>query len=315
MSRVTVVIPTRNRPMIVCQAVRSVLGQTFTDLEVVVVIDGIDKATEAALATISDSRLRVIPLQESVGGCEARNTGVRAAASPWIALLDDDDEWLPTKLEVQLEFARDDSEQMVIYATKYYLRNPYSNKIWPMRAPRPNEPISEYLFCTSRNLFQTSTLLVPTKLLLLVPFKKGLKRLQDWDWLLRACSLPEVSVTLVEGALSIYNVQGDGTISKAVDWEGSLRWAKENRELFTARSYSSFIAKKCAPEAAQQKAGLKALSLFKECLVGGGFTVRGPVRFVVYYFLSVNQRRWIGDRLMLLWATAPRRAQSRPAES
>ena len=67
------------------------------DVEAIVVIDGPDAASQHALARIGDARLRVIALPESVGGSEARNIGARAAASRWIALLDDDDEWLLNK--------------------------------------------------------------------------------------------------------------------------------------------------------------------------------------------------------------------------
>ena len=100
--RVTAVIPTRNRADLVCRAVESVLSQTMPELECVVVVDGPDPATSEALARITDSRLKVLALEHNVGGCEARNTGIREARGEWIALLDDDDEWQPTKIEKQL---------------------------------------------------------------------------------------------------------------------------------------------------------------------------------------------------------------------
>src|SRR5215475_1696049 len=80
---VSVVIPTRSRPDLVLRAVRSVLGQTMTDLEVVVVIDGPDPDTEAALETLGDPRVRTVPLDVSSGAPTARNIGVRAARAPW----------------------------------------------------------------------------------------------------------------------------------------------------------------------------------------------------------------------------------------
>src|ERR1700744_4710601 len=96
--KVSAVIPTRNRPGLVCRAVESVLKQTIADLEVVVVVDGPDAATALALQEFHDPRIRCIELQQNVGGSEARNVGIREAQGTWIALLDDDDEWLPTKL-------------------------------------------------------------------------------------------------------------------------------------------------------------------------------------------------------------------------
>ena len=96
---VTVVIPTRNRPLMVVAAVRSALAQTHAPHEVIVVIDGPDEAgTEQRLRVLSERCVRVLALGENVGGGEARNLGVRAATGKWIAFLDDDALWLPGTL-------------------------------------------------------------------------------------------------------------------------------------------------------------------------------------------------------------------------
>ncbi|MGB9514059.1 MAG: glycosyltransferase family 2 protein, partial [Candidatus Acidiferrum sp.] len=102
---VTAVIPTRNRHQLVTHAVRSALRQTYRNLEVVVVIDGADPKTEESLSRLADSRLRVIALPESSGPAAARNIGVAAARGEWIAFLDDDDQWLPEKIELQMAIA------------------------------------------------------------------------------------------------------------------------------------------------------------------------------------------------------------------
>jgi glycosyltransferase involved in cell wall biosynthesis len=68
MPMVTAVIPTCNRPELVTRAVRSALGQTYQQMEVVVVIDGPDAATIDQLAKLSDNRLRVITLPGPLGG-------------------------------------------------------------------------------------------------------------------------------------------------------------------------------------------------------------------------------------------------------
>jgi glycosyltransferase involved in cell wall biosynthesis len=70
-----------------------------------VVLDGADERTIQALAQFEDSRLYVVTLPQSVGAQEARNVGVRSACGWWVAFWDDDDEWLPAKLERQIEAA------------------------------------------------------------------------------------------------------------------------------------------------------------------------------------------------------------------
>ena len=102
---VSVVIPTRNRSGLVVRAVSSALAQTYGDIEVIVVVDGPDQGTAEALERVNDPRLKIVQLPESVGGSDARNAGVKAADGAWVAFLDDDDEWLPEKIQKQLSFS------------------------------------------------------------------------------------------------------------------------------------------------------------------------------------------------------------------
>lgn len=115
--RVTVVIPTRNRACLLPVAIRSALGQTMRDLEVIVVDDASDDGTAEAVAAFSDPRLSYIRLESRRGGSAARNLGIGRARSEFVAFLDDDDEWLPEKLELQMEcFHRGGPEVGVVYS-------------------------------------------------------------------------------------------------------------------------------------------------------------------------------------------------------
>ena len=96
----TVVIPTYNRADLLGEAIDSVLGQDWPDLELLVVDDGSTDNTPEVLASYGD-RLRVIR-QENAGESAARNTGIRAATTELVALLDSDDYWLPGKLARQM---------------------------------------------------------------------------------------------------------------------------------------------------------------------------------------------------------------------
>lgn len=104
--RVSVIIPTWNRAAAVVEAVGDVLRQTETDLEVLVCDDGSTDDTRSRLAAIADPRL--VWLDGPRSGCPAapRNRGIGRARGEWIAFLDSDDRWLPTKLARQLEVAR-----------------------------------------------------------------------------------------------------------------------------------------------------------------------------------------------------------------
>lgn len=102
MPKVSVVISTYNRAHFVSDAIDSVLNQTFKDLEIVVVDDGSTDNTRQVLEKYGDSIHYVY--QENKGRAEARNTGIKFAKGEYIAFLDDDDMWLPQKLEKQVVF-------------------------------------------------------------------------------------------------------------------------------------------------------------------------------------------------------------------
>lgn len=100
--KVSVIIPTHNRAALVTEAINSVLAQTFKDFELIVVDDGSTDNTRDALKGYAD-RIHYI-YQENQRRSEARNTGIKAASGEYIAFLDDDDLWLPDKLEKQVTF-------------------------------------------------------------------------------------------------------------------------------------------------------------------------------------------------------------------
>ncbi len=100
--QVSIVIPAYNRASSIRIAVESVLRQTFTDFELLVVDDGSTDGTMEALEGVTDPRLKRLANPRNMGASAARNTGIRAARAEWVAFHDSDDEWLPLKLEKQM---------------------------------------------------------------------------------------------------------------------------------------------------------------------------------------------------------------------
>jgi len=99
---VSVVIPTCNRPEFLPRAINSVLTQTYQDFEILVVDDGMKVRSEVVVVSFKDPRIRYIKNEKSLGGGGTRNRGVSEARGEFIAFLDDDDEWVPQKLAVQM---------------------------------------------------------------------------------------------------------------------------------------------------------------------------------------------------------------------
>jgi glycosyltransferase involved in cell wall biosynthesis len=103
---VSVVLPTRDRADRMRLALRGALAQAGVELEVVVVDDASADGTREAVEAASDPRVRYVRRDRRGGVGAARNDGIDAAGGEWIAFLDDDDLWAPTKLARQLEAVR-----------------------------------------------------------------------------------------------------------------------------------------------------------------------------------------------------------------
>jgi glycosyltransferase involved in cell wall biosynthesis len=301
---VSVVIPTLSRPALVTRAIHSALGQSVRDIDVIVVIDGPDDATRAAVAQITDPRLRVVALAERGGAPNARNCGVNAATAPWVALLDDDDEWLPTKLAVQLDLAKTAEAATPIVASRLINRTPRAELVMPRRLPAEGEPLSEY-FTVRRGLFhgdgfiQTSTIMAPTELLRRVPFTVGLRRLQELDWTLRALSHDDVELVYAPEPLVVWYTDEDRPrVSFDSPWEESLAWLRRSRPLFTRRAYAAMTMSVISSMAAPTRSFAAFWTLLREAVSHGRPGPLDYVTFLQIWLIPSQLRRTIRDRIL-----------------
>lgn len=116
--KVSVIIPTYNRAESLPRAIQSVLNQTFQDFEIIVVDDGSTDNTKDIIKEFQeqDKRVKYIKHDKNKGAAAARNTGIKVAKGKFIAFQDSDDEWLPKKLEKQMEaFDNASSKVGVVY--------------------------------------------------------------------------------------------------------------------------------------------------------------------------------------------------------
>ncbi len=106
------------------RAVGSVLKQSTASWELIIVDDGSTDGTAIWLSDLAEIEPRVrILSQEQLGVSRARNHGARQAQAPWLAFLDSDDEWLPHKLEKQLELAQSHFDWPLIHSDEIWIRN------------------------------------------------------------------------------------------------------------------------------------------------------------------------------------------------
>ncbi|RXG22514.1 glycosyltransferase family 2 protein [Leeuwenhoekiella aequorea] len=129
MPRITVVIPLYNKQNYICDTLKSVYAQTYTNYEILIINDGSTDSSSHYIEKIIDKRNTRIIHQSNHGLSNARNTGIKFANSEIICLLDADDLWLPTHLAQIIELVTDFPEAK-IYATAYleFYRNGKSLK-------------------------------------------------------------------------------------------------------------------------------------------------------------------------------------------
>lgn len=104
--KVSVIVPSFNRENTIERCLESVLNQTFMPFEIVVVDDCSTDRTIDIIKHLDTSLIKIIKLEKNSGAQVARNVGIKAAKGDWIAFLDSDDEWLPFKLEKQIDILK-----------------------------------------------------------------------------------------------------------------------------------------------------------------------------------------------------------------
>jgi glycosyltransferase involved in cell wall biosynthesis len=108
---VTIVIPTYNRSLLIQDTIASVLAQTYSNWELIIVDDGSTDSTVDMIRSIKDKRVRIMGFPHCGNIAMLRNIGVKSGLGQWIAFLDSDDTWVPQKLELQLAALQKDTKQ------------------------------------------------------------------------------------------------------------------------------------------------------------------------------------------------------------
>jgi glycosyltransferase involved in cell wall biosynthesis len=217
---VSVVIATHNYGRYLGGALESALGQSFGDLEVIVVDDGsTDGSDEVVRRYLRDGRVRYCRT-DHLGQPRAKNTGIRLARAPLLAFLDADDLWLPEKLERQMALLRDDPDVGVVYCPRRVIDA--DGRELDFRYPEPLRGwVLGPIFHTNFVCF--SSCVVRRGVLDVVGgFDEGLELAIDYDLWLRAAR--HFRFDYVPEALVAYRVGHGSLSSRAVERGRAVRF-------------------------------------------------------------------------------------------
>lgn len=217
---VSVVIPTYKRPAYLERAINCITAQTYKNWELLVVDDNDEDSsfrqeTEAFMRGYDQNlQIHYLKHKKNQGGAAARNTGIRNARGTYVAFLDDDDEWLPTKLEEQVAcFDRASEKVAVVYTGVKAVRiTGKGKKDGQVTLPTHKGNIFPALL-KSNCVGTTSTIMCKTQALFEVGlFTESLPASQDWDLYIKLAEKYEFDY--VSKPLVIFNKHTGERITK-----------------------------------------------------------------------------------------------------
>ena len=225
--RISVLLPVYNGGKFLHQSIQSVLNQTFSDFELIIINDGSTDSSESIIKKILDPRIRYIQ-QDNQGLIKTLNRGIKEARGEFIALIDSDDFWVDTcKLEKQLRFLLENPGYSLI-GTSAYAVNEKGDVLFPITHPLSDTDIRKRALIT--NNFIHSTVLFKKDSALAYGGYGQKEKAEDFDlWLkmgttTKFANLPDFCVN--------YTINSEGVSQKGnlLQTRNSLLIAKENRK-------------------------------------------------------------------------------------
>ena len=200
----SVIITTYNRAHLVTKSIESVLSQTFKEYEIIVVDDGSTDGTKGLLEERYAGKIIYIGKKKNEGLSAARNTGIEASKGKYIAFLDDDDLWLPEKLELQVNLMQKKPFLGLVYCG-YYGVNKTGGVLREVKPTKRGKIFDDILL--SNCLGPPSASLVKKEVFAKAGyFDENLSSSEDWDMWLRVSKLYEID--FVNRPLVKYRIHG-----------------------------------------------------------------------------------------------------------
>lgn len=182
--KVSVVMPTHNRAKELPKSIQSVLSQSFSDFEFIIIDDASTDNTEDVVNGFKDCRIIYKKLINNVGAAEARNVGIRFANADIVAFQDSDDEWTSSKLEISLRELTAQENIGAVFS-KFIQVSHSGCRLMPVGI-YTFDPDKVYLSLLWQNHVGTPTLVAKKKYLDMAGgFTKEMPRYQDWDLALK----------------------------------------------------------------------------------------------------------------------------------
>jgi glycosyltransferase involved in cell wall biosynthesis len=231
---VSVVLPTFNRGHIIELSIRSVLAQTYNNIELIVIDDASTDDTEKKIEELNDSRIKYLKLKENVGASAARNKGISLARGILVAFQDSDDIWFPKKLERQIDSYNDMYNRYETVAGCFcrYIKISGNNgtNVVPLSSDLLANEGNYHEKLLIRNLIGTPTILAKKEALDKVGgFDSSLSTDEDWDLVLKLTKLYRFALT---DEILVCSLTSSDSVNTKPRSESILKIIKNNIDSF-----------------------------------------------------------------------------------
>lgn len=206
--KVSVIIPTYNRGKLIGNSIKSVLNQTYKNLEIIVVDDGSTDNTKEEVEKIKDEKIRYIKLEKNGGAANARNIGIMNSTGRYISFQDSDDIMYPNKLEIQIKNLINKNSNLDFCKIKVINNSTYSYFIPnPLQEKNILEGNIFDELLSGGNFISTQSIVVRKKFMKNYLFDPIMPRLQDYEVILRM--IPKVKISYTNKVLIDLHLQND----------------------------------------------------------------------------------------------------------
>lgn len=203
--KVSVVIPTYKRPKLLRRAIRSVLEQSYENLEIIVIDDSPTNESEITIKEFLDENVRYLRRDRRKGVASAKNLGVRMSSGDFIAFLGDDDEWFSNKLEQQVNLFRKVEPETGVVHSNCFVDNGKETFLYH-KAETGKQSLDELL---EYDYIADSTGLIKKECFKKVGyFDESLIYAEDWDSYIRIAK--QFKIKYISEPLAILHITSDG---------------------------------------------------------------------------------------------------------
>jgi glycosyltransferase involved in cell wall biosynthesis len=184
--KVSIIVCTYNRPKLLKNALQSIITQTYKNLEIIIIDDGSTTNTKKIVTQLKDKRIKYY-YKKNTGLFDSLNYGLKKVTGPYLCFCDDDDEFLPNKIEQQINFLKSHSNAVGCFSD-FIIKQNKKNNIISLKNKK-NNFIFHYI---SESFLPNNSIMLVTKAIKKIKFNITFSIGSDYDFLLQIAQKGEI---------------------------------------------------------------------------------------------------------------------------